>query len=72
MCVEQEEEAPKKKIEVVYFSAGRVLDSKTASKEQLKISDKRKYIPADAAKEFIARLIQELDKIKKQVSSPKR
>ena len=63
----EDDEAPKKKIEVVSFSAGRVVDSGTVERENLTVTEKRTYIPADAAKAFITNLIQELDKVKKQV-----
>ncbi|KAL8452429.1 hypothetical protein Emag_002397 [Eimeria magna] len=68
----EEDEAPKKKIEVVSFSAGRIISSALAARENLEISEKKQYIPAEKARELITNLIQELDKVKKQVENIRR
>lgn len=63
-------EGPNKKIEVVSFSAGHVLDAKLVNKEGIGITSKQPYIPLETAREYISSLIGELERHKKQVGFP--
>ena len=65
----EDDEGMQKKIQVVSFSAGRVLDAGTVERANLAVSQKAAYIPTEIAKTFIASLIRELDTVKKQASS---
>ncbi|OEH76895.1 calmodulin-binding carboxy-terminal kinesin-like family protein [Cyclospora cayetanensis] len=55
-------EVPRKKIEVVSFSEGRVVDSAVMAREGLVVTDKKSFIPTEAAKAYISSLIQEFDR----------
>ncbi|KAL8273192.1 hypothetical protein Esti_002950 [Eimeria stiedai] len=57
------EEAPKNKIQVVSFSAGRIISSALVARENLEVSEKKKFVPEEKAREFITNLIQEFDKV---------
>lgn len=55
------------KLRVVSFSEGRVFDAVEVEENSIIVKEQKRYVPFDSLKQFIQLIVEDMEKMKRQV-----